>query len=175
MKKGGYVLDVGCGAGRDSNLLSKKGLKTIGLDISKGLIKEAEKSFPNLEFRLHSFIESGFNDAEFDGIWANLCLVHFEKIEDTLKSLKEFSRILKPGGFLHLVVKERLNRGETEIVKDTMTNHPRFFRFYTEDEMKKYLSDNNFSIIKLDKYGETDYYPNGRKGEHFIRVLAQKQ
>jgi len=170
----GYIPDAGCGGGRDSNLLSQKRLKTVGLDISEGLLAEARKNFPNLDFRLQSFINSDFKDAEFDGIWANLCLVHFENLEDTKNSFKEFNRVLKPSGYLHLVVKERVNRGETEVVTDAMTNHPRFFRFYTKDEINNYLTENNFEIIKNNKYQETDYYPNGRKGEYFLRILAKK-
>ena len=46
------ILDIACGAGRHSFLLSKKGFSVFGFDLSKPLLLEAKKefSFPKFAF-----------------------------------------------------------------------------------------------------------------------------
>ena len=141
------ILDVGCGAGRDTGLLAKKRAIATGLDLSKGLLKEAKKRNPELTFIYGNFLDLPFEDNSFDGIWAHAALVHLETIPEVRKSFREFHRVLKDKGILHIYVKLQRGKEKTKIVKDTLSNHERFFRYYTEEEIREYLDELHFTII----------------------------
>ena len=140
------VLEAGCGAGRHAKALSDKGAKVIGLDISRGLIKVAQERYPDVEFVEGNLLELPFEAASVDGVWSNASLVHFEKIEEVKKVLSEFFRVLKPGGFLYVYVKQQQGEEKTAIVSDTLSNHERFFRYYRADELAGLLSDAGFKV-----------------------------
>lgn len=74
LKPGMKVLDIGCGPGRHSLELARRGIHTTGIDISSGFIEVAQKvagkerlpaTFINMDARAISF------DSEFD---AAICL-----------------------------------------------------------------------------------------------------
>jgi len=50
--KGKDTVDIGCGIGRDVNWLNSNGFPAVGVDASDGMIKEAKKLYPTLEFKL---------------------------------------------------------------------------------------------------------------------------
>ena len=164
------ILDAGCGGGRDTGLLAAKGAVVTGLDISQGLLKEAKKRNPESAFVYGNFLDIPFDDAFFDGVWAHAALVHLESVEDVKKSLREFYRVLRNKGLLHLYVKRQTGKEKTEVVKDTLSNHERFFRYYTEEEIKNYLHEVSFKIkdfaIRQD--------PHGRKEIKWISLFAEK-
>jgi len=47
LKEGIRILEIGCGAGRLVSYLTQKGFSVIGFDISKSLIKEGNKRYPD--------------------------------------------------------------------------------------------------------------------------------
>ena len=44
LPEGSSIIDIGCGTGRHSIELAKRGFKVTGIDVSKGMLKEAEKT-----------------------------------------------------------------------------------------------------------------------------------
>jgi len=84
------VLDVGCGSGRDTNLLKQKGANPVGLDISSGLLKVARKQFPHLEFVEGNMLKLPFSDNIFDGVWVHASLLHFETADEVNIALSIF-------------------------------------------------------------------------------------
>jgi ubiquinone/menaquinone biosynthesis C-methylase UbiE len=92
------VLDIACGTGFGSDILAQhtKG-KVIGGDIAPDAIAECAKTWqkPNLQFVVLDGTNLAYPDGFFDKI------VSFETIEHTTQyrqMLKEFYRVLKPGG-----------------------------------------------------------------------------
>ena len=168
------VLDAGCAAGRDTYLLTAKGLKVIGLDISKGLLKAARKKFPRLEFIYGDLLKLNFADNYFGGVWANSVLLHLENQEKVLKALKNFYRILSDKGIIHITVKAKKGKKKVDFVKDSLSKTGRFFQYFSLDEVKKLLEEVDFKIIIIEQYLETERYLKGRPGIEEIRVLAQK-
>ncbi|MBW7960074.1 methyltransferase domain-containing protein [Patescibacteria group bacterium] len=173
--KEGRVLDAGCAAGRDTNLLSDKGLVVVGIDLSKELLELAKKSYPTLKFIEGDFRNLPFEDNYFDGIWANASLLHFETIQQVTKAIKEFYRVMKKGGVIHVSVKAQTGKDKTAVVSDSLSKHDRFFQFFKEGEVKDLLIKNYFEIIKLKQYRETDIIPNGRFEVEWILALARKK
>lgn len=59
------ILDVACGTGVVSNILSNKGYKVSGFDLSEGMIKVAKENFPNIDFTVQNAIDFSY-DKKFD-------------------------------------------------------------------------------------------------------------
>jgi ubiquinone/menaquinone biosynthesis C-methylase UbiE len=92
------ILDIACGTGFGSDILARHTKGTvIGGDIAADAISECTKNWqrPNLQFAVLDGTKLSYPDGYFDKI------VSFETIEHTTeyrKMLKEFYRVLKPGG-----------------------------------------------------------------------------
>ena len=156
------ALDAGCAAGSDSKKLTDKGLKIIGIDLSRELLKIAREKFPELEFKEADFRNLLFEDNSFHGIWAHASLLHLETVEDVKKSLLEFNRVLKTNGVIHILVKAKTGKAKTAVVKDSLSKHNRFFQYFSKEEIRKLLVSSEFSIIKIEQYREIDRNPEGR-------------
>ncbi|CAN5713594.1 hypothetical protein BH10BDE1_BH10BDE1_03500 [soil metagenome] len=91
------VLDVGCGAGFLSNELAKNNLSVTGVDLSPESLKVAEAHDETKSVRYHTAdaAKLPFGDASFDVVTA---LDFLEHVENPAEIIKEFSRVLKPGG-----------------------------------------------------------------------------
>src|SRR5271165_1718144 len=54
----GLVVDLGCGSGILSGVVSGSGYQTLGIDISEGMIALARKHVPRGKFRLESLLSA---------------------------------------------------------------------------------------------------------------------
>ena len=89
------VMDVGCGVGGMLDPLEQYG-KAVGTDVTfQGLKHCADRGFPRL-VASHGPL-APFRDGTFDCITAFDALEH---IEDDVATLREFYRMLKPGGIV---------------------------------------------------------------------------
>ena len=69
------VLDVGSGPGCDSVELRKRGLRTISVDLSLGMLRAGLREFPGP--RVQADVRAlPFPSASVAGVWANACLLH---------------------------------------------------------------------------------------------------
>ncbi|MDW8487653.1 class I SAM-dependent methyltransferase [Acinetobacter sp. OYA S30] len=87
-----YILDLGCGSGRDTLAFKNKGYKVAATDYSKELVDKASH-LTGIDVRFESFYElSELN--QYDGVWACASLLHCERkrlpdvLEKILKALK---------------------------------------------------------------------------------------
>jgi ubiquinone/menaquinone biosynthesis C-methylase UbiE len=132
------VLDVGCGPGRDSGHLRKRGCDAIGADLSWGMLREARMrvGMPLIrcDMRKLPFISSCF-----DGAWICASLLHLPRFEAPL-ALKEIHRVTCNNApvFVGLIY------GEGE--KWRLTDGPRFFSYYHPDDITTLLQDCGFAI-----------------------------
>jgi ubiquinone/menaquinone biosynthesis C-methylase UbiE len=96
------LLDVGCGFGEDMAYFQQKGAEVHGIELSKTMIKIAEREYPSLgNISLQDFHQTNFSDNYFDIITSRYT-VHYST--DLKKALVEFHRILKPDGHLIILV-----------------------------------------------------------------------
>jgi SAM-dependent methyltransferase len=98
LESGMRVLDVGCGPGRHSNELARRGVTTHGIDISEQFIELArsggDATFERMDARAMPF------DGEFDAA-ISLCQGAFGLLgggDDDLTVLRGMARAVKPGG-----------------------------------------------------------------------------
>lgn len=102
LRKGGRVLDLGCGSGDDASdigaIVGPEGHVT-GVDIGESLIAEAirRSSVQNLSvsFEVGDARALRFADESFDAVRTERVLMH---VPDPVKALAEMVRVLKPGG-----------------------------------------------------------------------------
>lgn len=100
--KHGSVLDVGCGGGGLSGALQQAGVADVwGLDPSPYLLQHAARDWPGVHFVQDVAENTGFADARFDAITACF-LLHEIPPRYLTQCLQEWSRILKPGGWISL-------------------------------------------------------------------------
>ena len=94
-KPGARIADLGCGSGVFSNLLRRRGVDVIGVDLSPRLIRIARETYPEIEFREGDLEHLPFDDESFDGVLLAGVLHH---LPDWTASAAEIRRVLKPGG-----------------------------------------------------------------------------
>ena len=98
------ILDIGCGTGHHVNLFNQNNNIIIGIDNSPEMIKQAQKNYPKLEFRLANTLNSmEFNSETFTDITCLYFTIYY--IKNKKLFLENCYKWLKPHGklFLHLV------------------------------------------------------------------------
>ena len=89
------VLDVGCGPGHITNAIAQlTAQKVIGTDISAGMIQQAQKNYPNLEFRQIATEDLKYQN-EFDVVFCNSTFQWFKNTEPATQAMY---KALKTGG-----------------------------------------------------------------------------
>jgi len=93
------VLDAACGEGYGAAHLARTARSVSAVDISEASISHAQQRYhaENLQFQVADCCNLPYEDDEFE------CVVSFETLEhleDQAGLLKEFRRVLEPGGFL---------------------------------------------------------------------------
>ncbi|KUH34570.1 cyclopropane-fatty-acyl-phospholipid synthase [Thermococcus celericrescens] len=145
LPEGARILDVGCGVGRHSIGLAKRGYRVTGIDISGGMLKEArkraEKEGVNVEFikaDATEFKRSGEFDAAIclcEGAFSLLGLGD-DPIEHDLAILRNVYESLKPGGkFLltALIALRRVKNATDEDIEKGLFD-PHTMTFFEEIE-----------------------------------------
>lgn len=149
------VLDVGCGAGFLSNELAKHGLQVTGVDLSEESLKIAAKHdhTKSVHYQSADAYHLPFANATFDVLTAMDFLEHVEQPDSVIK---EFSRVLKPGGLFifhtfnrnplaHLVIIKLVEW----LVKNTPKNLHVIQLFITPHELKKYCLDAELIVQEM--------------------------
>jgi SAM-dependent methyltransferase len=132
------ILDIGCGAGGTLEHLRSNGFyEACGIDISKNALQRCKQKklcvFPmsadNMRFKNNSF----------DALIAADILEH---MLDDDKTLSEWHRVLRPGGYLILFVPAFMHLWSKH---DTLNHHT---KRYTLPELVNRCKNKRFSVIK---------------------------
>lgn len=92
---GARILELGCGAGGDSAEFLARGFEVTPSDGSAAMAAEAGQRLGRSVLVLP--FQQLHYEAEFDGIWANACLLHVPR-SDLPEVLDRIIRALRPGG-----------------------------------------------------------------------------
>jgi ubiquinone/menaquinone biosynthesis C-methylase UbiE len=100
LKRGDYVFDAGCGDGYALDLFRAAGLRYAGGDVNEVKLREARRhGHENVKrVDLHNL------DLPSNSLEAIHCSHVLEHLLDAPKVIKEFARLLKPGGYAMVVV-----------------------------------------------------------------------
>ena len=154
VKPGGLVLDVGCGPGMDTAVFLQHHLAPVGLDFSHEMMRTGRESY-GIQL---PFVQTDMRRLPLgcmaDGIWACASLLHLDRVE-LLPTLREFHRVLHPGGILYLSVK--LGSGEGWAPTAYGQPLPRFFTYWRPETLDPVLETAAFdSIDGWQEQGEKD-------------------
>jgi ubiquinone/menaquinone biosynthesis C-methylase UbiE len=97
----GSALDFGCGVGRLTQALAQRFSSCVGVDISEHMIQKAAalNHHEHCQYLVSSGSTLPFEDASFTFIYCNIVLQHMHR-RFSMGYLKEFVRVLAPGGVL---------------------------------------------------------------------------
>lgn len=93
--KGKKILDVGCGQGTISKILSEAGANVYGIDLSETSINYVKKNYPEIKVKVGNALKIDFPNNYFDIV---VCIGVLHHTPDTRKGFEECVRITKPGG-----------------------------------------------------------------------------
>ena len=99
LQGGADLLDVATGPGSLAAEAHGLGARTVGVDLSPGMIELAAKSYPGIDFRVAEGEHLPFADRSFDAVVCNFGLGHFPYPE---ASVAECIRTLRRGGRIAL-------------------------------------------------------------------------
>ena len=98
----GPTADIGSGSGRDAAWMTANGFPTTGFDASPGLLHEARRRYPGVDFR-HAVLPAleGIADESFTNVLCETVIMHLPPA-DVAPSVARMLSILRPGGTLYL-------------------------------------------------------------------------
>lgn len=87
LSAGAYILDLGCGSGRDTKYFLEKGYQVEAADDSSELCKRASE-YTGIQVKQMLFEELDEKE-KYDGIWACSSILHLDKriLKDVLKKM----------------------------------------------------------------------------------------
>lgn len=142
------VLDIACGTGYGSYILSNKAKSVVGFDIDKSSISYAKENFKkdNLKFIKGNAIRTGFENNSFDIVISCETIEHLT-LQDANHFLTEIKRILKSKGLLFITTP---NKDKTDSFDEKNLYH--INEFYSNDFvifLKKYFKYVKFYYLDL--------------------------
>ncbi len=149
------ILDVGCGNARDIIPMLESGAQITGIDISQGMINEAQRDleeagYQGVSMQVGDATHLPFPDNCFDKV---LCSEVIEHIPDADKAVGEMFRVLKRGGRLVISTPNcrSLYGFDRYIVWEKMFrkkwNHP-FDKWRSMDQLCSMLERHAFQVVK---------------------------
>jgi SAM-dependent methyltransferase len=101
----GRALDAGCGSGFQTTLLERLGYESHGVDVAPRLLAAARRRVPSSALALASVEALPYRGESFDALAC--CGSTLSFVDDPPAALREFARVLRPGGRLLLEVEHR--------------------------------------------------------------------
>ncbi|MFH7599652.1 class I SAM-dependent methyltransferase [Streptomyces racemochromogenes] len=94
---GGAVADLGCGPGRVTAYLARRGLRAFGVDLSPAMVAVARRTYPGLRFEVGRMAALDVPDGALGGVvaWHGTAHLPQRELPDVFA---EFARVLAPGG-----------------------------------------------------------------------------
>lgn len=140
------ILDVGCGTGSHALILSDRGYRVTGIDISKVMVRKAEETAEKRKIKAEFFIQDMRKirlNKKFDCVIMFGVFGHFLTHEDLVNTLSGLKQHLVKGG---LFIFDFWNaEGISKLARAFSEAHK--IRCYTLAEVQKHLDDNGFNLL----------------------------
>ena len=156
-----YILDFGCGAGRDTKYFLSRGYQIDAIDGSEQLCRIASK-YTGIKVRQMLFQELDEKE-KYDGIWACASILHLPK-KQLREVLENMYAALKSEGWIYTSFKYGKFEGE---------RNGRYFTDFTTDTFKEFIHD--MHGFKIEEHWITGDVRPGRGEEKWLNLLLQKK
>lgn len=157
----GYILDFGCGSGRDTKYFLAKDFNVDAIDGSIELCKIASE-YTNIKVRHMYFNELSIVN-KYDGIWACSSILHLS-LDDLVDVFKRMSKALKDEGIIYTSFKYGDFSGE---------RNGRYFTDMTEDSFAKLIT--NVDNLKVEEQWITADVRPQRGNEKWLNLILRKK
>ena len=160
LQAGAFILDFGCGSGRDTKYFLEKGFQVDATDGAEELCKIAS-DYTGIQVRQMLF-EELCAENQYDGIWACSSILHLSK-EALGDVLKKMAAALKDNGVVYTSFKYGDFEGE---------RNGRYFTDFTIETFEKYmLSVPELTIVEHWITGDVRH---GRGEEKWLNLILRK-
>lgn len=161
LPKEAYILDFGCGSGRDTKYFIEQGYRVDAIDGSAELCKLASE-FTGTKVK-HMYFHELNELKKYDGIWACSSILHLpiEELEEVMEKMKE---ALKDEGIIYTSFKYGTFSGE---------RNGRFFTDMTEDTFCELLKRVQGLFLE-EQWVTADVRPD-RGEEQWLNLILRKK
>ena len=160
LPSGAFILDFGCGSGRDTKYFLKRNYNVTAIDGSEEICKEASK-YTGIKVKQMLFEE--LNDQNiYDGIWACASILHLSK-SDLFLVFHNMNKALKENGIIYT----SFTYGEFEGERSG-----RYFTDFTEETFGKFMKQIDGLSIK-EVWITADVRPD-RGDEKWLNMILRK-
>jgi len=155
-----YIMDLGCGPGRDSKYFLDKGYRVLSIDGAQEFCKLASQ-LTGQDVLCQTFENIDFTE-KFDGIWACASILHVP-MSRLPKVIANISRALKKGGYFYASFKYGEYEGK---------RNGRYFTDMTEERFVKLIE--TFGELEIVETMVTGDVRVGRENEKWLNVVVRK-
>lgn len=156
-----YILDFGCGSGRDTRYFLEKGYHVDAVDGSKELCKLASE-YTGIEVKNMFFQELAEVD-KYDGIWACSSILHLT-IDELTDVMRKMVVALKENGVIYTSFKYGTFAGE---------RNGRFFTDMTEVTFAEFIRE--IEDLEVEEQWTTSDVRPGRGEEKWLNLILRKR
>lgn len=161
LEDGSYILDFGCGTGRDTKYFLEQGYNVDAIDGSVELCRMASE-YTGIEVKNMFFQELAEVD-KYDGIWACSSILHLS-MDELTDVTRKMVVALKEHGIIYTSFKYGTFSGE---------RNGRFFTDMTEDTFAELLS--KIESLKVEEQWTTSDVRPGRGEEKWLNLILRKR
>ena len=161
LPKAGYILDFGCGSGRDTKYFLAKNFKVDAIDGSIELCKIASE-YTNIKV-CHMYFNELTIVNKYDGIWACSSILHLS-LDDLVDVFKRMSKALKDKGIIYTSFKYGDFFGE---------RNGRYFTDMTENSFAKLIA--NVETLEVEEQWITADVRPQRGNEKWLNLILRKK
>jgi arsenite methyltransferase len=181
---GERALDVGCGTGLLADyvatVVGPRG-SVVGLDPLPLRIAIAKKrARPNTSYFVGSALDlSTLADASFDVVYLNAV---FHWIDDKALALRNFQRVLKPGGRLGITTGSKQHPSAVQEIRRSVLSRPPYAAYpaasenvslrVSQDELRQLLQDAGFEPRSLELRESATVHPTGEAAIEFSQASS---
>ena len=157
---GAYILDFGCGSGRDTKYFLEQGYRVDAVDGSEELCQLA-RELTGTEVK-HMYFQELSEVGNYDGIWACSSILHLN-YEDLEEVMKKMTLAVKENGIIYTSFKYGTFSGE---------RNGRYFTDMTEESFAAFLQKISGIVIE-EQWITSDVRP-GRGEEKWLNLILRK-
>lgn len=161
LKAGAQILELGCGNGRDSGEMIRRGFRAVPTDGTPEMAEEATKRL-GVPVSVLRFEDIDAVEA-FDGVWANACLLHVPRAK-LGAVLGKIHAALQPGGLFYASFKA----GEAEGHDDL----GRFYNYPSKEWLEELYGSLSWTSIEIAEEQGTAYDKRPTDWLHVVAVRA---